>query len=84
MDADPSASLASDRPDASREHAPDARGDAIGRLAGMLATFAAAGDLEGARAMLDAIGRLVGQTRSFHARGEVVNLEAERLRRAGR
>jgi len=50
----------------------------------MLATFAAQGDIEGARAMHEAIGRLLGTVAGGGEGAAVVDLEAERKRRAGR
>ncbi len=86
MSADAYASKAIEGPDASREraeHGAAGRGDAIGRLAGMLATFATAGDLEGARTMHEAIGRLLGAVPRRGDGAPVVDLEAARQRRAG-
>ncbi len=56
------------------------------RLAGELGALVTAGDLEGARAVHETIGRLLAPVRAVeHAAGAVVvDLEAERGRRAGR
>lgn len=86
-DADAYASAAPDRSErieSPAEHGAADRGNAIGRLAGMLVTFAAAGDIEGARAMNDAIARLLGAATGPRAGADVVSLEAERQRRTGR
>jgi hypothetical protein len=86
-EADVYASKATERPDGSREraeHAAAGRGDAVARLAGMLATFATGGDIEGARAMHEAIGRLLGAAPARAEGAAVVDLEAERKRRTGR
>ena len=63
------------------------RAATIGRLADELGALVAAGDLEAAREVHETIGRLLGSVRSAGegARGAVVvDLEAERERRAGR
>ena len=55
------------------------------RLAGELGALVTAGDLEGARAVHETIGRLLAPVRPVERPGAVVvDLEAERERRAGR
>lgn len=62
------------------------RAAAVGRLAGELASLAADGDLEGARAVHETIGRLLAPaTRTADDTGRsavVVDLEAARIRSA--
>ncbi len=64
------------------------RAGVVVRLAGELASLVAAGDLEGARLVHETIGRLVAPVvRSAEAATDganVVDLEAERTRRASR
>jgi hypothetical protein len=63
-----------------------ARMSTVARLAGELASLAAAGDIEGVRLVHETIGRLVAPARSAEEgpRGAVViDLEAERERRTG-
>ena len=81
IETDPYAIKAPERSGDRSEHAPDGRSEAIGRLAGMLATFAAQGDTEGARAMHDAIGRLLGTVAGRGEGATVVDLEAVRQAR---
>lgn len=63
------------------------RAGVVARLAGELAALAAAGDLEGARVVQETIGRLLSpvvRSGEDAAGAVVVDLEAERERRAGR
>lgn len=60
------------------------RANAVGRLAGELASLAAAGDLEGARAVHETIGRLLAPASHPTSEGLVIDLDTERARRVGR
>lgn len=62
------------------------RAEAVRRLAGELAALAAAGDLEGAAVLNEAMGRLLAPPtrRSAGSTATVIDLEAERVRRAVR